>query len=218
MRLEEVREAAARARPLAWYRPGRTVVVADRMQRNYTYRLAARRGRDFAPGFEPELTPAQMLRRGVFEGKYCNDCTGELPREWFAGALRAGRLAPERADPAVNEFGVKSRKSLGYWRRAGWLPITATHNVHHVIARHFPGRAPAEFDLRDHDVRGWFQWYCRYWLGRRQPVIDQIQIARWRAFRRHRAQLLLGCARRHDPRCRPVQRQALLQWAYDPMP
>lgn len=192
------------ARPLAWFVPGRRVSVSDRMQRRYAYTLEAPRGRAFAPGFRPELAPGAILRLGVFEGKYLNDCILELPREWFARALRAGRLSPGGADPRLNAFGVKSRLSLGAWRRNGWLPAA-------------PG---------DPDVRGWFQWYCRYWLGRRLPRVDAVQIARWRSFARHRGQVLasyraLGARR---PRSaaekrahRPRQRQALLQWAYDPL-
>jgi hypothetical protein len=196
----ELRALLPRAHPLTWYRPGRRVVVTDRMQRT-SYTLTARPGRDFAPDFHPQLSPAQMLRRGVFEGKYLNDCVLELPREWYAGALR--RLSPGMPDPALNAFGVKSRLSLGQWRRNGWLPVA-------------PG---------DPDVRGWFQWYCRYWLGRRLPEIDAIQIGRWRSFARHRAQVVASAARlgRRQPRSRdekrqhrPRQRQALLQWAYDP--
>ena len=90
----------ARAHPLAWYRPGRRVETNQRAGAagaNYSYELAAAPGRDFAPGFRPQKTPAQMLSAGVFEGKYLNDCAGEFPREWFAAALRRGRL---RAAPA----------------------------------------------------------------------------------------------------------------------
>jgi hypothetical protein len=209
--LRAVERLAARlhaggSRRLAWFVPGRRVAVADRMQRGYSYVLAAPAGRAFAPGFRPGVTPARMLRMGVFEGRYLNDCVGELPREWFEGALRAGRLRPGGADPAANHFGVKSRLSLREWRRRGWVPAA-------------PG---------DRDVRGWFQWYCRYWLGRRQPAVDAVQVARWRAFARHAAQVRasyarLRAARRPLPRTRaekrahrPRQRQALLQWAYSP--
>jgi hypothetical protein len=173
------------------------------MQTGYAYRLSARPGKDFAPGFRPQLSPARMLRMGVFEGKYLCDCVLELPREWYAAACRAGTLSPAAPSPALNEFGVKSRQSLGQWRRKGWLPAA-------------PG---------DRDVRGWFQWYCRYWLGRRAPAVDAAQIARWRAFVRHRAQILasygrLGPRRPRTPAQkrahRPRQRQALLQWAYRP--
>jgi hypothetical protein len=188
------------AKPLSWFVPGRRVEVADRMQRAYGYTLAKAPGRGLA--FRG-LSPARVLRLGVFEGKYLNDCVLEYPREWFAGALRAGRLAPGGPDPALNAFGVKSRLSLQAWRRKGWLPAA-------------PG---------DPDPRGWFQWYCRYWLGRREPELDAVQIRRWKAFARHRGQILasyrrLGPARPRGAQAkrahRPRQRQALLQWAYDP--
>lgn len=198
--LAQVRSRAERGKPLAWYRPGRRVRVSDLMQSGYSYTLTARPGRDFDPDFRPRYSPGEMLQLGVFSGKYLNDCTGELPREWYLAALRAGKLHPERADPSSNLFGIKSRKSLQYWRRKGWI--------------------------LDPDVRGWFQWYCRYWLGRRVPDLDQTQIARWRSFRRHAGQVQASVARgeagsRRPDRAqkrqhRPRQRQALLQWAYDP--
>lgn len=189
-----------RCKPKSWYRPGRRITVTNKMQRHpYKYKLTARPGRDFAPGFRPELTPAQMLRRGVFEGKYLNDCMFEFPREWYAAALRKGKLSPEGPDPSVNEFKIKSRKSLAYWKEKGWIPITGTT------------RGPAG----DRDRRGWFQWYCRYWIGRRQPLVDEKQIQRWFSFRRHRAQVVKNCRTRT---CRPKQRQALLQWGYNPFP
>ena len=107
------------ARPLAWYRPGRQVEAA-----NYTYGLTAPPGKQFAEDFRPALTPQQMLRAGVFEGKYLNDSWGEFPREWFAAGLRAGRLRAV-ADPAANAFAVKSRLSLGAWLHNGWIRAPA---------------------------------------------------------------------------------------------
>jgi hypothetical protein len=200
---EDLERLLPYAHPLGWYRPGRRVAVDDRMQTRYSYVLQARPGRAFAEGFRPALSPARMLRMGAFEGKYLNDCVLELPREWFAAALRARRLSPGGADPSLNAFGTKSRLSLGRWRRNGWVPA-APH---------------------DRDVRGWFQWYCRYWLGRRDAAVDAVQIARWRAFARHRGQVLASYRRlgARRPRTaaqkrahRPRQRQALLQWAYNP--
>ena len=163
----------------------RTIFVNDKMQTGYSYQCVARIGMDFAPEFQPELTPIDMLRLGVFEGHYLNDCRDEFPAQWFESA----RLSIGAPDVACNCFRVKSRLSLGEWKRRNWI------------------FGP--------DVRGWFQWYCRYYMGRRLPEIDVIQIQRWRMFRRHQSQVLKNCMQ-YDTTCRPRQRQALLQWAYNP--
>jgi hypothetical protein len=161
----------------------RWIAVNDRMQRDYRYELTAPEGGDFDPAFRPELTPAEMLALGVFGGKYMTDCTSEFPAEWFARA----KLSPQGAEARLNYFGVLAGQPLAEWRRKGWL--------------------------HPDDPRGWFQWYCRYFLGRRHED-DARQIARWRAFARHSGQIRKNCEP-GDPFCRPRQRQALLQWAYD---
>jgi len=161
----------------------KTVVVNDRMQRNYRYTLVEPAGRNFGPGFRSELTPRQMLELGVFGGKYMTDCTKEFPRSWFVCA----KLSPERRNPALNFFGVDASKPLSYWKRKGWIHAD--------------------------DPRGWFQWYCRYYMGRRMED-DARQIGRWKAMTRHLAQLKKHCEP-DDWSCRPRQRQALLHWAYD---
>lgn len=161
----------------------RRVVVNDHMQHGYVYYLTEPIGRNFDPPFKPELTPKQMLELGVFGGRYMTDCTREFPKSWF----RKAKLCPERHDPKLNYFGVNASKPLSYWRKKGW--------IYHE------------------DPRGWFQWYCRYYLGRRCPD-DQRQIRRWQAFRRHLTQVRKHC-RRGDLDCRRKQRQALLHWAYD---
>jgi hypothetical protein len=161
----------------------RTVTVNDRMQQGYAYALTAREGRDFDPAFRPELTPQEMLRLGVFGGKYMTDCRAEFPASWFAGA----KLAAGRRDPALNFFGVDASQPLSVWRDKGWL--------------------------HPDDPRGWFQWYCRYFCGRRMAD-DQRQIGRWKAMRRHVRQIERHCER-GDLLCRRRQRQALLHWAYD---
>lgn len=162
---------------------GRMVIVHDLMQRGYTYRLTAPMGRGFHPDFQPELTPAEMLALGVFGGKYLTDCQAEFPASWFAKA----KLCHERHDPALNCFGVNASQPLAVWRKQGWI-------------------------YRE-DPRGWFQWYCRYYLGRR-CLDDDRQIKRWRTIRRHVAQIQKACPPR-DLECRPRQRQAVLHWAYD---
>lgn len=161
------------------------ISVCDKMQSGYTYELTEPMGENFSPLFKPELTPQQMLDLGVFEGHYLNDCQNEFPHEWFVNA----QLSFEKPDVNCNCFKVKSRQSLQEWRQKNWII------------------GP--------DVRGWFQWYCRYYMGRRIPFIDEVQIKRWRAFYRHVAQLKKNCALA-DFACRPRQRQAMLQWAYNP--
>jgi hypothetical protein len=185
----------------AWFIPGRTIKVKDKMQQ-YTYKLTYKAGTSLKKGgidkdgneitysdFKPYYTPQQMLVMGVFEGKYINDCEGEFPKEWYVAAKN--KLSPKKADPSKNYFKIKSRLSLGEWRKRGWIPV---HE-------------------KDRDVRGWFQWYCRYWIGRRIPVVDIIQIKRWKAFARHFAQVKKNA--RGNLNERPKQRQALLQWSWN---
>jgi hypothetical protein len=162
------------------------VTVHDRMQRDYTYELQAPEGRDFDPRFTPDLTPAQMLELGVFGGVYLRDGAGEFPREWFT-KVRFQRAGIYRPDPLLNYFGVPASQPLQVWREKGWI--------------------------RDQDPRGWFQWYCRYYRGRRSAD-DERQIRRWMMMRRHIAQIVKNC-RSGDLSCRRKQRQALLHWAYD---
>jgi hypothetical protein len=86
------------------YAIGDIVSVDDRMQSGYRYEISAPPGADFAPDFQPYYTPKQMLELGVFEGKYCNDCRGELPADWYTDAKIA-----DRPDPSPNCFGLKTR-------------------------------------------------------------------------------------------------------------
>ncbi len=162
----------------------KTVTVNDRMQRNYRYQLTQAPGRGFDPEFRPDLTPAEMLQLGVFGGKYMTDCRNEFPKSWFARA----KLSPDGRDPTLNFFGVDASQPLSEWRRKGWIHAD--------------------------DPRGWFQWYCRYYMGRRMPDEDARQIGRWKAIRRHVRQIERNCEP-GDIFCRRRQRQALLHWAYD---
>jgi hypothetical protein len=135
------------------------VRVNDKMQRGYRYALTAPIGRNFDAKFRPELTPKEMLALGVFCGKYVTDCRKEFPASWFAHA----RLSPSGRDRPLNYFGVDASQPLSVWRDKGWI--------------------------HPDDPRGWFQWYCRYYMGRRMPQEDARQIKRWKAIRRHVAQI-----------------------------
>lgn len=165
-------------------RSSKIVRVNDKMQRGYRYSLSAPIGRNFDPEFRPELTPKEMLALGVFCGKYMADCRKEFPASWFTRA----RLSPSGRDCSLNYFNVDASQPLSFWRKKGWI--------------------------HPDDPRGWFQWYCRYYMGRRIPEEDARQIKRWKAIRRHIAQIRRHCEP-GDPRCRPRQRQSLLHWAYD---
>ncbi len=162
------------------------VVVNDKMQKGYVYYLTEREGKNFDSEFRPELTPKEMLELGVFGGRYMRDCRKEFPSSWFAKA----KLHPEGLkghSAGINFFGVDASQPLSVWRKKGWM--------------------------NKEDPRGWFQWYCRYYMGRRGED-DARQIRRWKAIKRHVIQIKKNC-RKGDFNCRPKQRQAVLHWAYD---
>lgn len=161
------------------------ITVHDSIQKNYSYLLTEPTGKHFASNFKPDFTPQQMLSLGVFGGIYMRDCTKEFPKDWFARAKFAKGNA---RDKNINYFKVNASQSLAEWKKKGWI-------------------------YKD-DPRGWFQWYCRYYMGRRIPDEDSRQIKRWNAIRRHIGQIRNNC-RVGDTLCRPRARQALLHWAYD---
>ena len=88
-----------------------------------------------------------------------------------------------------NRFKVKAGLSRQHWIEKGWI--------------------------FKEDPLGWFQWYCRYKIGRRIQHIDLIQIKRWKNFRRHVTAIEKNCEKGNFD-CRKKQRQAILQWAYNP--
>ena len=104
--------------------------------------------------------------------------------DWYDGVA----LCHERHAPELNYFGVNASQPLSVWRAKGWI--------------------------YEEDPRGWFQWYCRYYSGRRIPEEDRRQIKRWKQMVRHVAQVKYAC-RKGDYTCHTRQRQALLHWAYD---
>ena len=159
------------------------VVVNDLMQKNYSYFLTEPIGKNFREDFKPELTPKEMLELGVFGGKYMTDCRKEFPKSWYAKA----KLCHEFHNPELNYFKVNASQPLSVWKKNGWI--------------------------YKEDPRGWFQWYCRYYMGRR-CADDDRQIKRWRAIVRHIGAIKKNC-RKGDKNCRVKERQALLHWAYD---
>lgn len=164
----------------------KNIRVNDKMQKGYRYELSEPVGKRFDERFKPELTPKQMLALGVFGGVYMRDCGKEFPKDWFTNA-KFQKKESYVHDGKINFFGVNASQPLSVWRRKGWI---------------YPD-----------DPRGWFQWYCRYYMGRRS-VDDDRQIKRWRTIARHIAQIKKNCWP-GDLSCRRVQRQAVLHWAYD---
>ena len=163
-----------------------TISVDDKMQQGYEYDITEPIGQNFDKRFRPDLTPSQMLELGVFGGVYIRDCKDEFPKEWFTDArLKSG---DNKADKNLNYYGVIASQSLKVWREKGWI--------------------------HQDDPRGWFQWYCRYYMGRRH-LDDERQIKRWVNMKRHILWLQGGCGAQGSQSCRPRQRQALLHWAYD---
>ncbi len=106
--------------------------------------------------------------------------------EWFKKA----KFAPKNTKKhlaELNYFKTNASQPLSVWRAKGWI--------------------------HKDDPRGWFQWYCRYYMGRRHKD-DERQIKRWKQIKRHIAQIKKNC-RKADLNCRKKQRQAVLHWAYD---
>ncbi len=159
------------------------VVVNDSMQEDFKYMLSQIEGKNFDVDFKPELTPKEMLELGVFGGKYLNECVDEFPKSWFEKA----KLSGGEKDAKLNYFGINASQPLSVWQKKGWI--------------------------HPDDPRGWFQWYCRYYMGRRMED-DVRQIRRWKAIKRHVVQVKKNCVK-GDLSCRRKQRQALLHWAYD---
>ncbi|MFT5436632.1 MAG: hypothetical protein ACI840_001280 [Ulvibacter sp.] len=160
------------------------IQVNDKYQKKYTYTLTEKEGKNFPKEFNPDLTPKEMLEMGIFGGLYMSDKPKELPNNWFNKA----KLSSDGIQyKELNYFGVNASQSLKVWQQKGWI-------------------------YKD-DPRGWFQWYCRYYLGRRSGD-DERQIKRWKNMRRHLAQVYNNC-KPIDLFCRPRQRQALLHWSYD---
>ncbi len=161
------------------------IIVHNKMQKNYVYYLTEQIGKNFDKDFKPDLTPKEMLQLGIFGGLYMSDKPKEYPKDWFDGVQFS---KTKKHEPDLNYFKINASQPLSVWIKKGWI--------------------------HKDDPRGWFEWYCRYYMGRRLPEEDNWQIKRWKAMRRHVSQIQNNC-RKNDEMCRRKQRQALLHWAYD---
>lgn len=164
----------------------KTITVKNKMQKRYKYVLTEPIGKNFDETFNPDLSPKEMLELGVFGGRYIRDCKNEYPKDWFLKAKLHPEVKPGHSKE-LNYFGVNASQPLSVWQKKGWI--------------------------NSQDPRGWFEWYCRYYMGRRTKD-DEIQINRWRMMKRHVMQIIKNC-RPGELSCRKKQRQALLHWAYD---
>ena len=135
--------------------------------------------------FKPQVSPKKMLELGVFGGSYFID--GDI-REFPKEWFKKAKMS-KKFDVNLNRFKIESGLTRKEWIDKGWI--------------------------FKQDPLGWFQWYCRFTKGRRIPYIDEIQIKRWKAFKRHVTAIKKNCEQ-GDIHCRRKQRQAILQWAYDP--
>ena len=135
--------------------------------------------------FKPQLTPKKMLELGVFGGAYFSD--GSI-KEFPKSWFSKAKIS-KTFNVELNRFKIESGLSRQEWVDKGWI--------------------------FKEDPLGWFQWYCRFTKGRRIPHMDEIQIKRWKNFRRHVLAIEKNCEE-GDLACRKRQRQAILQWAYNP--
>ena len=137
--------------------------------------------------FDLEFKPDLTPKQMLEFGIFGGRYMTDCRKEFPADWFKKAKLSKKRK-AELNFFKINASQSLAVWRKKSWI-------------------------YKD-DPRGWFQWYCRYYMGRRIPTEDARQIKRWKAMRRHIMQIKNNC-RAKDIYCRPKQRQAILHWAYD---
>lgn len=161
--------------------------------------------------FHPNRTPEEILRGGGFGGTYFRSIISAvtnqqytakqaldmtLPKEWIHDLDQKTVLTSQKYNQQVNKYKAKCGGSLGMWESSGWIS--------------------------DADPYGWFQWYCRFYQGRRSSD-DKRQIARWMGVcgpkGRFRSQLcnkiIAANANFNDIKISPVIRQTLWHWGIE---
>jgi len=160
------------------------------------------------PEFKPNLSPKQIFQMGSFGGTYFRPIDSsvtnrhhanvhkEFPSDWFKGLNESKMVTSSSCYETLNKYGVRAGSSLKDWEDSKWII--------------------------EQDPYGWFQWYCRFYLGRRTKD-DQRQVTRWdnyagevkgRWLRNLVGKIKKANASYHDPSISPVIRQGLQQWAY----
>ncbi len=136
--------------------------------------------------FHPDFKPELNPQEMLELGIFDGSYFFDIPDDLPKKWFKNAKLSKFK-DPSVNFFGISASQPWKVWQDKGWI--------------------------HPDDPYGWFQWYCRYYLGRRHPD-DERQIKRWKAIGRHIAQIKKNC-KKGDLACRRKQRQALLHWAID---
>ena len=139
--------------------------------------------------YNKEFKPELTPKQMLEYGVFGGSYLGNTIHEYPKSWFTKAKLS-KTYDINLNYFQVRAGLNLNEWKQRGWI--------------------------MKEDPRGWFQWYCRYFDGRRMQEIDKIQIARWKRFGpRHIGGIKRNCPKKFFS-CRKKQRQALLQWAYSP--
>lgn len=137
--------------------------------------------------FDEDFHPDLTPKQMLRMGVFGGEYFSDQPSDIPKDWFKRVKLS-DKSDPKLNYYKVSASQPLKVWQQKGWID--------------------------ERDPRGWFQWYCRYYMGRREPEYDEWQIKRWKAITRHIGQIKANCMP-GDINCRPRQRQTLLHWAYD---
>lgn len=146
--------------------------------------------------FKPNVTPREMLKQGIFGHSYfgVEILQGDMYYdELFQsfGDIDTSLYLSSKYHAKGNKFKIKSGKDYQFWKDNNWM--------------------------HEDDPYGWFEWYCKYYIGRRHSD-DQRQIQRWLDFCgpngrwRQRIYGMIDATGNWD--VSPRIQQSLLHWGY----